>query len=163
MNGLVPVLVAVLLAEFGPRAALYADARMRSVAPWIIIASIVAASAGGALVAPGLTGWADAFLIAIALAFGAVGQAQRIRPATGLIPVTVAFWQGGVPLIAFAFAARFGAISVAAGALTGVAAAAILTRVVPPGLIPAMAIRWVAVAALAIAAIAVAVGALRLT
>jgi hypothetical protein len=159
MNGLVPVLIAVLLAEFGPRAALYADARLREPTPWIIAASVIAASVAGGLTGSGLTAWADAFLIAIALAFAAFGQVQNVRARAGTLPVALAFWQGGTPLLAFAFAARFGAPAVAAGALMGLIVAAILTRAAGSTAV----FRWIAAAALAIATVVVAVGALRLT
>ncbi|MEP6784988.1 MAG: hypothetical protein ABI898_04510 [Sphingomonadales bacterium] len=162
MNGLVPVLIAVLLAEFGPRSAIYADARLRDPSLWVIALGVIAAAIAGALVAPTLTGWADAFLIAIALTFAALGQAQKVKLATGPIPVIVAFWRGGVPLIAFAFATRFGALTVGLGALGGLLIAAVMTRVADSSGMNVIPIRWAAVLVLGIAAVVVATGALRL-
>lgn len=162
MNGLVPVLIAVLLAEFGPRAEIYAGARRFGAPLLVIVAGVVAAALAGILVAPTLTDWADAFLIAIALAFAAMGQAQRVKPMTGRASTIMAFWRGGVPLIAFAFATRFGAVTVMAGTLAGLVAAAILTRAAHGNAIPIVPVRWFAVAILAVAAIVVAIGALRL-
>lgn len=159
MNGLVPVLIAVLLAEFGPRAMLVAEIRWRDAA---VSLTILAAALAGTQVAPSLTGWANALLIAISLGFGALGQAQRVKPISGTIGGIVAFWQGGVPLIVFAFATRFGFITVAVGAVAGVLASAILTRAANAGNVQTAPIRWAAVAVLAVAAMVVAVGALRL-
>lgn len=163
MNGLVPVMIAVLLAEFGPRMALYADARIPNPLLWVIAAGVIAAAMAGALIAPGLTEWADAFLIAVALAFAAFGQAQRIDAIDGTVPRVIAFWRGGVPLLAFGFATRFGALSVAAGVMGGVVAAAVLTGISRSSGVPIAPIRWAAAAILAVAAVVVAVGALRLT
>lgn len=162
MNGLVPVLVAVILAEFGPRATLYANARPRDPSIWLIAASIIAAAIAGELVAPSLTGWADAFLIAIALTFAALGQVQAVKPVTNWFAVVVGFWHGGVPLIAFAFATRFGAPAVAAGALAGLVASAALTRITAGGPEIVRPIRWAAAGILLIAAAITAIGALRL-
>lgn len=160
MNGLVPVLIAVLLAEFGPRAAVYAGSSWRSAAPWLIAASIATASVAGGLIAPSMTEWADALLIAIALGFAAIGQVQRVKPVSGMFRTIITFWQGGAPLLAFAFATRFGAPVVALGAVGGLIAVAVLTRVASEA--PVKPIRWAAAAILAVAAMVVAIGALRL-
>lgn len=159
MNGLIPVLIAVLLAEFGPRAMLVTEMRWRDAA---LSFTILAAAFAGTQVAPSLTGWANAFLIAISLGFGALGQVQRVKPVAGTIRGIVAFWQGGVPLIVFAFATRFGFITVTVGALAGLVAAAILTRVANGSNIPIAPVRWAAATILAVAALVVAIGALRL-
>lgn len=160
MNGLVPVLIAVLFAEFGPRASLYAGTNWRSAVPWLIGASVIAAAVTGGSIAPRMTEWADALLIAIALGFAAFGQIQRVTPVAGTFARLIAFWQGGAPLIVFAFAARFGAPVVALGAIAGLITAAVLSRAARD--VPTAPFRWTAAALLAVAAVIVAVGALRL-
>jgi hypothetical protein len=162
MNGFVPVLLAVALAEFGPRAAIYANARRFETALWLIAACVIASAAAGQVVAPTLTGWADAFLIAISLAFAALGQMHRVKPATGVFRTVAAFWRGGVVLIAFAFAARYGAAAAALGTLAGMTAAAVLTRVVEGARQPVAPFRWVCAGVLITASFVVAVQALRL-
>lgn len=163
MNGFVPTLIAVALAELGPRAAIYADARRLETSLWLIAACIFASAVGGYFTAPMLTGWADAFLIAISLVFAAFGQLQRVKPVTGLLPVVATFWRGGVVLIVFAFAARYGPVAAAVGALGGMVAAAVLTRTITGSRQPITPFRWVSAALLAVAAFVVAVQALRLT
>ena len=163
MNGLIPALIAVMLIEIGPRAMLYADARHAQASLWIIVVMVFGAAAAGVAVAPMLTDWADAFMIALALAFGAIGQLQRIRPASGVVPVVIAFWRGGVALAVFAFAARFGVFGAAFGAIGGLVAAAVVSRAARGAGIPLDPLRWGAAGVLAIAAFVVAIGALRLT
>ena len=163
MNGLIPALIAVMLIEIGPRAMLYADARRAQASLWIILVMVFAAAVAGVAVAPMLTDWADAFMIAIALAFGAAGQLQRIRPAVGVVPVVIAFWRGGVALAVFAFAARFGVLGAAFGAIGGLVAAAVVSCGARGAGIPLDPLRWGAAGILAITAFVVAIGALRLT
>lgn len=152
MNGFVPALIAALIAEIGPRAALYADARGRPVVLGTIALAVVAATLGGLFVAPMLNGAADTFLIALALLFAALGQVQRVGSATGPLAILISFWRGGVPLIAFAFAARFGPVAAASGVLAGMAAAAVLTLGARDGGIPLQPVRWAAAGLLVIAA-----------
>ena len=163
MNGLIPALIAVMLIEIDPRAMLYADARHAQASLWIIVVMVFGAAAAGVAVAPMLTDWADAFMIALALAFGAIGQLQRIRPAAGVVPVVIAFWRGGVALAVFAFAARFGVFGAAFGAIGGLVAAAVVSRAARGAGIPLDPLRWGAAGTLAVAAFVVAIGALRLT
>ena len=47
MNGFVPAIVAVMLAELGPRALLYADARRQEIVLWFIAAVVFIAGAAG--------------------------------------------------------------------------------------------------------------------
>jgi hypothetical protein len=162
MNGFVPALVAVLLAEIGPRALIYADGgRRRNVI--IVMGVLIILSGTGALaIAAQLTEWADALMIAIALIFASLGQLQRIRPTAGFIPTVSAFWSGGVLLLVFALATRFGPVATIAGAMGGLAAAAILTRALIAGAVPLQPVRWAAATFLALASAFMAVGALRL-
>ena len=122
MNGFIPALVAVLLAELGPRAAmLRAAASGRLMVA--VAALLVAAAVAGQAVAPQLTDWAAGLMAGVALALAGVGQWQRIVPRQGMVAVLAGFWGGGSLLIVFAFAARFGAIMTVSGALAGLAAA----------------------------------------
>ncbi len=162
MNGFIPVLIAVALAELGPRARLYAGARRYEMALWIVVLLIFVAAAAGTLVGPQLTGWADALLIAIALAFAAVGQLQRVEPATGVWRTVAAFWSGGVLLLTFAFAARFGPFAAAFGAIGGLIAAVVIGRMTAAGAVPIQPLRWGASALLFGAAAIIAANALRL-
>jgi hypothetical protein len=162
MNGFVPAIVAVMLAEMGPRALLYADARRQEIALWLIAAAVFAAGAAGVLSSRTMNAWATALMIAIALLFAAVGQLQRVAPATGSIRTLAAFWRGGVLILVFALATRFGPFAASFGGLAGMAAAAIATRALLAGGVPMQPIRWAAAALLAIAAGFIAVGALRL-
>jgi Ca2+/H+ antiporter, TMEM165/GDT1 family len=162
MNGFVPALVAVLLAEIGPRALLYADAGRHRIVLGVIAALVAAAGIAGTLLAGELTEWADALMIAIALTFAAVGQVQRIRPAVGFVRVVSAFWSGGVLILVFALATRFGPVAAITGGLAGLVAAAVLTRALAGGAIPLQPIRWAAAGILTLAGAVIAVGALRL-
>ena len=162
MNGFVPALVAVMLAELGPRALLYADARRQEIVLWFIAAVVFIAGAAGVFAGRTMNAWANALMIAIALAFAAVGQLQRIAPATGAIRTLGAFWRGGVLILVFALATRFGPFAASFGGLAGMAAAAVITRTLIANGIPVRPVRWAAAAVLAVAAAFLAVGALRL-
>ena len=162
MNGFVPAIVAVMLAELGPRALLYADARRQEIVLWFIAAVVFIAGAAGVFAGRTMNAWANALMIAIALAFAAVGQLQRIAPATGAIRTLAAFWRGGVLILVFALATRFGPFAASFGALAGMAAAAVITRTLIANGIPVQPVRWAAAALLAVAAAFLAVGALRL-
>ena len=162
MNGFVPALVAVMLAELGPRALLYADARRQEIVLWFIAAVVFIAGAAGVFAGRPMNAWANALMIAIALAFAAIGQLQRFAPATGAIRTLGAFWRGGVLILVFALATRFGPFAASFGALAGMAAAAVVTKTLIANGIPVRPVRWAAAAVLAVAAAFLAVGALRL-
>ena len=162
MNGFVPAIVAVMLAEMGPRALLYADARRQEIILWFIAALVFFAGAAGVLSSRTMNAWASALMIAIALLFAAIGQLQRVPPATGAIRTLAAFWRGGVLIMVFALATKFGPFAASFGGLAGMAAAAIATRVLLSNGVPMQPIRWGASAVLATAAGFLAVGALRL-
>ena len=127
MNGFVPALVAVLLAEWGPRAALIWQGPQRERSLWGVAALVFAAGAAGTLVGPMLTGWAEALMVGIALIFAAIGQLQRVKPVTATWRRLWTFWSGGTPLIVFALAAPFGALAASFGALAGLGLAVALT------------------------------------
>jgi hypothetical protein len=162
MNGFVPAIVAVMLAEMGPRALLYAEARRQEIALWLIAAAVFLAGAAGVFAGRTMNAWATALMIAIALLFAAIGQLQRAAPATGAIRTLGAFWRGGVLILVFALSTRFGPFAASFGGLAGMAAAAILTRVLLNNGVPMQPIRWVAAAVMIVAAGFLAVGALRL-
>jgi hypothetical protein len=161
MNGFVPALVAVLLAEMGPRALFYADAGRHRIVLWTMAVLVAGAGAAGMLLARELNEWANALMIAIALALAAVGQVQRVQPAAGIIPVVASFWSGGVLILVFALAIRFGSVAAIAGGLAGLAAAAIVTRALVAGAIPLRPVRWVAAVVLTLAGASIAADALR--
>lgn len=162
MNGFIPALVAVLLAEVGPRALLYAEAGRHRIVLFAMVVLVALAGTGGVLIAPQLTDWANALMIAIALLFAAVGQVQRIRPAAGIIPVVSAFWSGGVLILVFALSIRFGPVAAIGGGLAGLIAADVLTRALVGGSIPLQPVRWAAAVVLTLASAFIAVAALRL-
>ena len=65
MNGFVPAIVAVMLAEMGPRALLYADARRQEIILWFIAAVVFLAGAAGVFAGRTMNAWANALMIAI--------------------------------------------------------------------------------------------------
>ena len=162
MNGFVPAIVAVMIAEMGPRALLYADARRQELVLWAIAATLFGVGAAGHFAGRTMTEWADALMIAIALAFAAVGQLQRIPAVKGFVPTFAAFWRGGVLILVFALAARFGPLAASFGGLAGLAGAAILTRALMAGGVPMAPLRWAAAVVLGVASMVIAVQALRL-
>lgn len=114
------------------------------------------------LVARELTEWANALMIAIALAFAAVGQVQKVRPAAGIVPVVASFWGGGVLILVFALAIRFGSVAAIAGGLAGLVAAAVVTRSLVAGAVPLQPVRWAAAVVLTLSGASIAADALRL-
>ncbi len=162
MNGFIPALVAVMLAEMGPRALLYADARRQEIGLWLIATLVFLAGAAGVLTRPVMNVRAAALMIAIALAFAALGQLQRVPPATGAVRTLAAFWRGGVLILVFALAVRFGPFAASFGALAGMLAAAVATRALLAGGVPMQPIRWAAATLLALVAAFLCVDALRL-
>ncbi len=162
MNGFIPALVAVLLAEIGPRALFYLESGRHRIVLVAILVLVTIAGTSGIWLAHELTEWSNALMIAIALAFAAIGQLQRVRPAAGIIPVVAAFWSGSVLILVFALAIRFGPAASVGGAIAGMLAAALLTRAMVDGGIPLQPVRWAATAILMLASATVAVSALRL-
>lgn len=162
MNGFIPALVAILLAEVGPRALHYAGAGRHRIVPIAMLVLVGLAGSGGVVLGRELTEWANALVIAIALLFAAVGQLQRVRPAAGIIPVVSAFWSGGVLILVFALAIRFGPLAAIGGGVVGLVAAAIVTHTLVGGGIPLQPVRWGAAAILTMASAFMTVGALRL-
>lgn len=160
MNGLVPALVAVLLAEVGPRGAALALGSGRAMIVFVVAAMIGASAVAGGMIAPRLAPHAEGLLIAVALGFAGWAQVARVaRPATRRA-VLLLFWRGGTALLVFALATRFSPASVGAGAALGLVAAVLLTPVVPGGAI--VHLRRACAATLFVAAAILAVFALRL-
>ena len=131
MNGFVPALVAVLLAEFGPRARVLLAARHSQLLAVFVTLLIILAAGGGGIVASQLSGWADTLMIGGALVLAGSGQFQRVRPVSGRLRLLATFGGGGSLLIVFAMAARFGPLAAATGGLAGMVLALTLTNVVP--------------------------------
>ena len=162
MNGLVPALVAVLLAELGQRGG-FSGKAWRGVIVWVgITAIVVVASLAGQLLAPRMTDWAVALMIGVALALAAVGQLFKAKARVSRAGLLWGFWSGGAPLIAFALAIRFGAWSSAVGTLIGTVIAGVATAAATRNAVPLRAARAVAAVVLFAIAAVVAVGALRL-
>ena len=128
---------------------LYADARRQEIGLWLIAALVFFAGAAGVLTRPMLDVRASALMIAIALVFAAAGQLQRVAPAKGTILMLAAFWRGGVLILVFAFAMRFGPFAASFGALAGMLAAAMATHALRAGGVPMTPIRWAAATLLA--------------
>lgn len=160
MNGLIPALLAVLLAEVGPRGTALAFEAGRTTIVFLIAGVLAAAAVAGALLAPRLAPNAETLLIALALAFGAWAQASRVPPPATTRAALLAFWRGGTTLLVFALATRFAPLSVGVGAAGGLAVTAMLGR-----LIDARAMRFVrrgCLLVLLVAAASLAIVALRL-
>lgn len=122
MNGLIPALIAVLLAEIGERGAAASGAPSRLYIG--LVAALVAASAiAGNIAAPFVTTPAATLMTGISLLYAGLYQ---LRPADVSRPLT-AFWLSGTPLIVFALAARFGSVPVAIGSFAGLGGAAALS------------------------------------
>lgn len=151
-----------MLAEMGPRALLYAEARRQEIALWVIAGAVFAAGAAGVLAGRTMNLDARALLVAVALLFAAIGQLQRVAPATGTIRTLAAFWRGGVLLLVFALATRFGPFAASFGCIAGMAAALAATRILRANGVAMQPIRWAAAAVLAISAGWIGVSALRL-
>lgn len=130
MNGLIPALLAVLLAEVGPRGAALAFESGRTAIVFLVATIVAAAAVAGALLAPRLAPNAETLLIALALAFGGWAQASRVAPPATTRAALLAFWRGGTALLVFALATRFAPLSVGVGAAGGLGAAAVLGRLV---------------------------------
>ncbi len=162
MNGFVPALLAVLLGEIGPRALTYARAGRREIVLWAIVIIVLAATIAGQEFAYYTADWAKAVMIAIAVAFAGIGQLRAPPPAKAIMPVIRTFWFGSTGLIAFIFAARFGALIVFFGTLAGLASAALITPVAAANGFPIRGLRLAAAVILLLAASVIMIGALRL-
>lgn len=125
MNGLIPALLAVLLAEVGPRGASLAAGGPRATVVFVVAAVVAGSAVGGGLVAPTLAPAARALLIAVALGFGAWAQVGRLAPATTTRGALFAFWRGGTALLVFALATWFPPVSVLLGAALALVVAAL--------------------------------------
>ena len=134
MNALIPMLVAVLLAETGPRGAQFAALPRRTAAIVIMALAIGAAATGGLLVAPDMSPRARVLLVAIALVFAGAGQFARVRPARpGTLGTVLMVARTGVPLLAFALACwQAESAGVVAGGLFGFIGAVVLSGQLPP-------------------------------
>lgn len=133
MNAFIPTLIAVLLAEYGGRATLFARLPNLSLAATLLGLAVGIAAFGGISLAPTMNAHARALMLGIALiltGFGQFGKAPSSVP-----PVTVAgtllfVWRSSAPFLAFAFSIWKGApVGAAAGALAGIAGAVALGAV----------------------------------
>ena len=128
-----PALIAVLLAEFGGRAALFARLPRLSLAATVLGLAVGIAAFGGVSLAPTMNANARALLLGLALiltGFGQFGKAPSDNPPVTFIGTLLFVWRSGAPFLAFAFSVWKGApIGAAAGALAGVAGAVALGAV----------------------------------
>ena len=128
-----PALIAVLLAEFGGWAALFARLPRLSLAATVLGLAVGIAAFGGFSLAPTMNANARALLLGIALiltGFGQFGKAPSDDPPATVIGTLIFVWRSGGPFLAFALAVWKGApIGAAAGALAGVAGAVALGAV----------------------------------
>lgn len=164
MSSLVPALVAVLLAETGGRARALARMPRMGLADLVMVFAVSAAAVGGVAVAPIMNANARALMIGLALALAAAGQlrnsAVESQPLTPTAAVALPL-RTNAPFLAFAFAIWRGeAAGAAIGTLAGMAAAALLSSLLPDRWMRAG--RLAAMAALALTGIVTMLGALRL-
>ena len=161
MNGLIPALVAVLLAELGERAVFLSTARQRGLLAAIVALALIAAATDGSVVAMELNQRGATMMTGIALLLAATGQVRRPKPGDALWRQIVTFWSGGTLLLTFALAARFGAATTLPGAAIGLAVAIALSRAAHATGWKLLALARVAALALAIVGTVTALGALR--
>lgn len=160
--GLIPALLAVLLAEVGERALMLRSAGGRGAFVAIVAGLIAAGTVAGALIAPRMTLPARDLMLGVALLLAGVTQLRRVKPISGSWRGALQFWQGGTLLLAFALAARFEAWSVAPGIAGGLLAALVLTHAATTAGLALPLLRRVAAGVLLIAGAVCALGALRL-
>ena len=127
MNTFIPALIAVLLAEFGGRATMFA--RLPLAATLLGIAVGVSAFAGVSL-APAMNAYARALMLGVALVltgFGQFGKAPAGDPPARFSGTFLFVWRSSAPFLAFAFAIwKSSPVGAAAGALAGVVGAVAL-------------------------------------
>ncbi|AYJ86234.1 hypothetical protein D3Y57_09995 [Sphingomonas paeninsulae] len=127
MNALIPVFVAVLLAEIGGPLAIFGRERRNSAALAMIVL-IVVAVIGGWSIAALLIGPARLLMLGLALLFAGVAQFGRRAVVTGtptILASAMTLYRSPAPFLAFAFAAWMTApISAGTGAMIGVGVAA---------------------------------------
>ena len=165
MNAFIPALIAVLLAEFGGRATLFARLPRLALAATVLGIAVGIAAFGGISLAPTMPIRARSLLLGVALiltGFGQFGKAPSGDPPGTLIATLLFVWRSSAPFLAFAFSIWSGApVGAAAGALAGVAGAVAL-GVVPLSAQNILWVRRASGAALAITGIYAALWALRL-
>jgi hypothetical protein len=127
VNALVPVFVAVLLAEIGGPLAIFGRER-RNPAALAMIILIVAAVIGGWSIAGILIAPARLLMLGLGLLFAGTAQFGRTAVLTGkptILASAMTVYRSPAPFLAFAFAAWMTApISAGAGAMIGVGVAA---------------------------------------
>jgi hypothetical protein len=126
-------MLAVLLAEFGGRATLFARLPKLSLAATLLGASVGVAAFAGVSLAPTMNAHARALILGLALiltGFGQFGKAPSAEPPATLVATLLFVWRSGAPFLAFAFSIWKGSpIAAASGALAGLAGAVALGAV----------------------------------
>jgi hypothetical protein len=123
VNALIPVFVAVLLAEFGGSLATFGPKR-RVVVAIAVALLVVAAAIGGWAIAGILVTPARTMLLGLALLFAGFGKFERRKEIAGeptLLASAMLVYRSPTPFLVFSFASLMSApISAAIGALAGV-------------------------------------------
>jgi len=164
MNALIPVFVAILLAEIGGPTGRICVAR-RGIAAFAMALLISVAVGAGATIAPMMIVPARTLLLGLALVFAGVGQFARAglvnaHRAPTLLATLLALWRSPAPFLAFAFAAwTRDPLGPAVGALLGIAVATGATAL---GLVVPRAFRVAAGIILCLAGMYAALAGLRL-
>lgn len=126
-------MIAVLLAEFGGRAALFLKLPRLVLAATLLGLSVGAAAFAGISLAPVMNAHARALMLGIALiltGFNQFGKATVPDPPAALLGTVLFVWRSGAPFLAFAFSIwSRSPVGAAAGALAGIAGAVALGAV----------------------------------
>ena len=136
----IPAMIAVLLAEFGGRAALLPELRMRSLAAMLLGIAVGAAAFAGFSLSATMNSHARSLLLGIAFiltGFNQFGKAAPSDTPRTRLGTLIFVARSGAPFLAFAFSVwRETPIGAAAGALAGVAGAIALgVAPIPPGMV----------------------------
>lgn len=123
-------MVAVLLAEFGGRAAQFPRLSRLALAATLLGLSVGAAAFAGISLAPTMNGHARTLMLGFAFiltGFNQFGKAPSSVPPATLTGTSLFVWRSGAPFLAFALSIWSGSpVGAAAGALAGIAGAVAL-------------------------------------
>lgn len=159
-------MIAVLLAEFGGRAALFPQLPRLLLAATLLGLSVGTAAFAGVSLAPTMNDHARGLMLGIAFSltgFGQFGNPLPLAPPVTLAHTLLFVWRSGAPFLAFALSIWSGApVGAAAGALAGIAGAVALGAV-PMARRDVVRLRRVAGVMLTMAGLYAVLWALRLT
>ncbi len=141
MNGLIPTLIAVLLAEIGGRSQVALRLPRYGWGDRVLAMTVALAAVGGSIVAPTMTDRARALLLGLALLAAAWGQRGNVDPdgsttPSGFYAILAFMWRSNVAFLTFAFAAWKGGPGGAMfGALFGFLGAIAISTFALPGIL----------------------------